>query len=334
MIKFYISLGRAKKLFFGVLLACIPYLNLFAQTDAQFSQYMYINPFYNPGATAIDENTNIALLSRYQWLGNRPTAGVSGSDLSGSPVTQLVMASTKIRQINSGVGAYFMHETLGPLRNMNAIINYSYHVKIADGKLGIGAGLGIYNRDIIGRLNPNDPNDPVYLYYIGAPNQYDIDVNLGAFYQHPKFFAGISTRHLNTPILNDSTKESRISQHFYATGGYNFTLNELFTLTPIALVKSVSNNFRATSVDVSALVKYNNEQFWGGLSYRSSDALVAIIGVGLTKNNSLKFGYAFDLTVLGNAAKAGTSHEIMLTYSKPVAEILPKPIIRTPRYRF
>lgn len=333
MIKFYISLGRAKKLFLGVLLACIPYLNLFAQTDAQFSQYMYINPFYNPGATAIDENTNLSFLARYQWLGNRPTAG--GSDISGSPVTQLVVASTKIRQINSGVGAYLMHETLGPVRNLNAILNYSYHLKLGEGRLGIGAGLGIYNRGInTSALNPNNPNDPVYLYYVSAPNQYDFDLNLGAFYLHPKYFVGLSTRHLNTPILNDSTKESRITQHIYATGGYNFQLSDLFTLTPMALVKSVSNNFRATSVDVSALVKYNNEQFWGGLSYRSSDALVAIIGVGLTKNNSLKFGYAFDLTVLGNAAKAGTSHEIMLTYSKPVAEILPKPIIRTPRYRF
>ncbi len=308
----------------------------YSQTDPQFSQYMFISPYLNPGSVGIDNSTNIAMLIRYQWAGSRPNTG--SSELSSSPVSQLFVGSTKIKQINSGIGGYIMRETLGPLSNVNAKVNYAYHFDLGKGKFGVGIGLGIYNQAFnVDVLSPNDPNDPV-ISYLGSNNPVLFDLNTGLFYQHQNYYIGLSSFHLNEPIYNkaksDTTKAGTIGRQYYLTGGYNFRINELFTLTPSVIIKTTFPKLITSSIDFSALLKYNQDQFWGGLSYRSGEAIIALVGVGLTKNNALKAGVAFDLTVIGGTAKAGTSYEIMLTYSKPVPDILPKPIIRTPRYRF
>ncbi|MFN0047721.1 MAG: type IX secretion system membrane protein PorP/SprF [Cytophagales bacterium] len=307
-----------------------------AQSDPQFSQYMFVNEYVNPASTAIDNRTNLALLFRYQWAGSGSIA--SNTELNGSPVTQLLIASTKIKQVNSGVGTYIMNETLGPLSNINAKFNYAYHFDLGKSQLGVGIGIGIYNQGIdFSKFIYNTPNDPVISYLSRNENKLNYDINAGVFYKSKNYFIGASSFHLNTPIYNDSTK-AFISRQYFFTAGATIPINELFVFSPTVLIKTNFISINQANLDISTLLKYNNELLWAGLSYRSGiwkpDALVAIIGVGITQNNALKVGYAFDLTVLGNAAKAGTSHEIMLSYSKPVQDILPKPIIRTPRYRF
>lgn len=310
--------------------------HLLAQSDPQFSQYMYINSYINPASTAIDDNTNIAFLIRYQWLGTGSIK--SNVELNGSPLSQLVNASTKLKQLNSGIGLYLLNESLGPLNNINAKFNYAYHFNVAGGKLGVGLGIGIYNQQInTARLTSNNPNDPLINYLQRNQNEISFDVNAGLFYQRRNFFFGVSSNHINSPIYNDSTK-AFISRQYYITGGYSFVINDLFSFNPSLLFKTNFTQLNQSNFDLTALLKYNKDQAWAGMSYRSGlfkpDALIALLGISLIGNNTLKLGYAFDLTVLGSAAKALSSHEIMVTYSKPVQDILPKPIIRTPRYRF
>jgi len=52
------------------------------------------------------------------------------------------------------------------------------------------------------------------------------------------------------------------------------------------------------------------------------------------KENTLRLGYAFDLTNFGVEAKTRASHEIMLSYIFPRPANLIRPPIRTPRYNF
>ena len=87
------------------------------------------------------------------------------------------------------------------------------------------------------------------------------------------------------------------------------------------------------SFDINGIVTLH-EKYWIGGMYRYGDAVGLMAGVNLLKNNSLKLGYALDLTIVGLDAKKATSHELMLALVLPPILNLPKPIIRTPRYRF
>ena len=75
------------------------------------------------------------------------------------------------------------------------------------------------------------------------------------------------------------------------------------------------------------------ERMWGGLSFRQGDAMIALLGYSILKDNSLKLGYAFDYTIKARDAKSTTSHEIMLSYELPMLSAGGKKIIRTPRFR-
>jgi type IX secretion system PorP/SprF family membrane protein len=301
---------------------------------------MFVNEYTNPAACGIKNTTEAAFIYRYQWLGYETTNG----DMNASPQSQLLTLSTKIREINSGIGLFVLNDKIGPIRSFNAKFSYAYHINLADDlKLGLGMRAGIFQQS----FDPSvwNPTQPVALdnrlsYLSTNRSGSNFDLGAGLWLQGTKFFAGLSFSHLTQPTFLYNTvsdtvyDKSKIFRHYYITGGYIFTLNENWSLTPTALIKSDLLNFSHTQIDVSAIVRYNNGLFWGGLSYRLQESMVALIGVGLLNDRSLKIGYAFDLIVNGSNAKSGTSHEIMVTYSKPVAEILPRPIIRTPRFRY
>ncbi|NCG29723.1 MAG: type IX secretion system membrane protein PorP/SprF, partial [Bacteroidetes bacterium] len=52
------------------------------------------------------------------------------------------------------------------------------------------------------------------------------------------------------------------------------------------------------------------EMYWVGLSYRNSNSLVGMIGLHLS--NTLRFGYAFDLSLSTIQTNNIGSHEVML----------------------
>jgi hypothetical protein len=72
---------------------------------------------------------------------------------------------------------------------------------------------------------------------------------------------------------------------------------------------------------------------WGGLSFRTSEAAVLLLGYSFLKDKSLKLGYALDYVIKDQNAKAATSHELMISYELPVNPGSGKKVIRTPRYR-
>ncbi|MDX2188530.1 MAG: type IX secretion system membrane protein PorP/SprF [Bacteroidota bacterium] len=325
---------------FGILLVFQGY----SQQDAQFSQYMFLNPYINPGSAGIDNNTNATLVYRNQWTGM--SASNSSDNSFVAPQSTVLTLSTKIRQINSGIGLFVLNDQLGPLSTQNFKLSYSYHINLTEKlKLGIGVKIGAIRQYIdTDKWRTTDPidNDQRLIYVRNNQsfaNTIMFDFGSGLWLQHANYYFGLSFAHINNPVymVQDNYKQSKIYLHYYLTGGYNFRLNENFVLTPSFIVKDIiyTGVFKpGYQFDISSLINYQNNRFWGGLSYRHLDALVALVGVGLLKDHSLRLGYAFDLTILGNSSKAFTSHEIMLSYIKPVAELLPRPIIRTPRFRY
>lgn len=311
----------------------------FAQQDAQFSQYMFVNSYFNPAYVGINEQTEFVGIYRSQWTGFRNSGG--NDNFSGVPVTQFINASTKIKAINSGIGFNIVNDNIATLNNLYLKANYSYHINISeDVKLGIGIGAGYFNQRISTDLwKPNQDNDPRLDQVAANPSQSSFDIDGGLWLLSKKISMGISLSHLLQPQLfkqqiNSKEFSSTLKRHAYLFFQYKLILNENWNLLPTLLLRSSLQALNNTQADLTVLASYSNYKFWGGISYRHTDAMIALIGISFLKNNALRVGYGFDLTIIGKAAKMGTSHEIMASFFIPVRDLLPKPMIRTPRFRY
>ena len=272
--------------------------NTFAQQDAQFSHYMFNSLYLNPGNAGIEGMPKFTFIARNQWTGYNGTGG-------GAPQGQLFTASMPILAIKSGIGLQIMNDQLGPMRNVDIQVSFSKHLDLAGGKLGLGLRGGVFNKSNNAVYKFTDAGDGKITELDNqSVSGLNPDFALGAWYDHKKWYLGASVNHLVEFEFKDVN--TKLQNHFYGTAGYKYQLSAPLLLTPSVL----------------------------GLSFRQQDAIIPFIGLAMLKNNALKFGYAFDWTIVNVNGKAVGSHEIMLSYSLPPVMPVVKPVIRTPRYRF
>jgi type IX secretion system PorP/SprF family membrane protein len=301
-------------------------ITAFAQQDPQFTQYMFNNLYYNPGYSGAEGVTKASALYRSQWSGYQPSF-----DGGGAPTSQLITFSTPINKLNSGFGAYIMNDKLGPQNNLEAQVSYAYHLGLKDTKLSFGLRAGVYSQTFNSRLyrmiddpDPNLPTDG------RKYTQVKPDLAAGVFMRREKFYLGVGFSHLIQSKFDfDLGQRNRLETHTYITGGYYYEVNFDLRFQFVALVKS---DFVKTQYDLGAIA-YLKDTMWGGLSFRQSEAAIALLGWSFLKDKSLKAGYAMDIIVRDRAAKQPLSHELMVTYELPVNPGVGKKVIRTPRYR-
>ncbi|MDX1904425.1 MAG: type IX secretion system membrane protein PorP/SprF [Thermonemataceae bacterium] len=315
-----------------VFLVCLSSGWVYAQQDAQFSQYMFNGFYYNPAVAGADNKANFLLMHRTQWAGYDATF-----DDGGSPQTQIFSATAPFVYVsNTGVGLHAVRDVRGPISSLEAHLSFAYHLSLGDGKLSIGARAGIYNQSIdFSKFRFNDESDPVSqeLSTKGVQSELKPDFAFGLWYAQEKFYVGISSNHLAKSQISFGLEEleNALARNLYFTAGYNYTLNDQWLLQPSVLIKNLpENGLKTTSMEFSVLGTYN-QKFWGGLAYRQSDAATAMVGVYPTKDNRLRIGYAFDYTISGAQGKAPTSHEIFVSYGMPIKRF-GKPTQETPRH--
>jgi type IX secretion system PorP/SprF family membrane protein len=83
----------------------------------------------------------------------------------------------------------------------------------------------------------------------------------------------------------------KLDRHYYLFGSYLFDLNRLVTLEPSFLFM-MSEQLKPQA-DIGITYIYN-KAFWTGISYRTSGAIIANLGV---KYENFFIGYAFDFTL-------------------------------------
>lgn len=319
-----------------------------AQQDAQFSQYMFNGLYLNPAYAGIEGLTRFTLIHRTQWLGYQPTE----SDGT-APTSQMFSASSKLPENLGGAGLYFLLDQLGPIRNIDLQLSYSYHLKVGEGTLGIGLRGGIYSQRASGDFyRVVHPDDPIYSYFRenGNVSQTKTDVTGGVWYQKKKYYAGISFTHLPRSkfTMGYDKISSRLVNHMYITGGYHFETGGPLQITPSVLVQTDLNELTyllgptvTYSGKISAGIHVRQSFAQREASQKgktlSNDDIILYAGIHMLKdrqgNDALKLGYAFDFVTSGVNAKKRTSHEVMISY-----RIIPlnrtRPKVKTPRYTF
>ena len=184
-----------------------------AQFDARFSQYWAVPGYYHPGwAGQTDNKLNIYGSYGMQLMGftRAPRVMYFGADM---PFTLFK------KQQGAGVG--FFNEAIGLFRNQRFWGQYAYQMKIRKGKLGIGLQVGMLNISFDpSDINLGDETDDE-AFPTTAESGTAVDIGLGAYYSHPKFYAAFSAHHLTAPRISLGEK-SQIKIHpiVYLTGVY------------------------------------------------------------------------------------------------------------------
>ncbi len=279
-----------------------------AQQDPLFSQFMHNRLTINPGYAGSEEMVHMTALNRQQWIG-----------FDGAPSVTVLNVHSPFRLfgIPSGIGLSILNDRLGFDKNLSFSASYAYRLDLGNGKLGIGINLGIMNRALEPKwIIPDGPDfqppENDRLIPSGNESRLAFDLGTGLFYNTEKFFAGISTTHLNQAKIRYTTTEgsSFIQRHYYITAGYKAVMsNPLFELTPSVLAQSDGH---ITHFHLNTVLTYN-KKLWGGVSYRPGEALVAMIGIELF--NGVRVGYSYDYSTTSLHNYTSGSHEFMIGYS-------------------
>ncbi|HEY4652004.1 MAG TPA: type IX secretion system membrane protein PorP/SprF [Pontibacter sp.] len=317
----------------------LPFLVLFlvcgrsvlAQQQPQFTHYSFNGMQLSPAYAGITNRPEVMSVFRYQWLGYNATF-----DEGGAPQTLLLAAHTPVRLLHGGVGITLVRDKIANTTLTGAALSYSLHIPVGQAKLGLGVQ-GNMNNIKKGEYRPNDENDP-RVPYNSSDTKYDLGA--GVWYESSTFYAGAGVTNLLKAEyefanvqddVEDEVRGTLLSEnHIYVTAGYHLPLTSSMVLTPMALLK---HDTETVSFDAGAKITFN-EKYWAGVNYRHEEAVGALVGLGLFTDNSLRVGYAFDLTIFNKVAKAPTSHEVMLSYRLPEPVVRFRPPVRTPRYNF
>lgn len=289
---------------------------LTAQQDKLITHFIYDKMSINPGETGIDEGICATTIYRNQW-----------DKVNGAPNSAVLNIEANMnRFFPGGLGLSFYHDAIGFTRQNNLLLNYSYPLEIPGaGKLGIGIGVGMIN---VG-MNPSwvppttNPDNSLPVGFSAT----NLDLNFGLYFKGDQdYYAGLSSTHLSQSLLSESVagvaNEYQTARHYYIMGGKKFRDIAGGDIDANVLMRTDLVKF---SADINARYIWRNIAY-GGLTYRTSDAVAIMLGwVPIT---NMTVGYSYDITTNKLSSVSRGSHEILLKY----CYFLPPPPIQKSKH--
>jgi type IX secretion system PorP/SprF family membrane protein len=298
--------------------------------DPIFSQF-YSTPLQlNPAFAGVTYAPRITLNYRNQY-----------PNLPNAYATYAATYEQSVEALNSGFGLIAMTDAAGDGIYKTTRISgvFGYKVRIRKEhvvKFGVQAGV-IQSSVDWDRLVFPDQLDEVYGQTDGAGNTLISeemrpeslnrtipDISAGILYYSPRFHAGFSVKHLNSPdddlLLINNNLQAGLPLRFTVHGGWEVILEQGNNRRPPTFISpnvmfAKQGDFGQINGGVYAGVR----QFFGGLWYRHTfsnpDAIIALVGY---KVGVMRIGYSFDLTIseLANApGGTGGTHEISLSFN-------------------
>lgn len=275
--------------------------SFFAQQDKLITHFIYDKMSINPGETGMDDGICATTIYRNQW-----------DKVNGAPNSAILNIEANMnRFFPGGLGISFFHDAIGFSRQNNVLLNYSYPLQVANaGILGIGIGVGIINYGMSPVwVPPTTSIDNSLPVGFAATN---LDVNFGLYWKGINdYYAGLSSTHLSQSVLTQTV--GTISQE-YQTARHYYIMGKKF------------RNVAGGDIDAQVLMRTDLVKFsadlnvrylwkgiaYGGLTYRTVDAIGLMLGWMPIKNMTV--GYSYDITTNKLASVSRGSHEILLKY--------------------
>lgn len=296
-----------------------------AQQDAQYTQFMYNKLPQNAAYTGSREVLSIRALYRSQWVGNK-----NGGTYK-APQTASFSIHSPLKNDHFALGFYFVNDRLG-MEHKNQF-NATFAYRIALGKkvklsLGINAGIYWYKWNATNEV-AIDGGDPLLQQNVSRVLP---DVGAGLYVYHPNFYVGASIPNFvkgDLSAKNAASSAKRVP-HFVAMAGGAIPLGnaKALYLRPqiqyryLAVSQNQYSMPHTFDLNLSLLI-YNRVNIGG--QYRTSfgnrknpdklyngDSFNAMVEVWPIKQ--LLIGYSYDYTLSKlNTFNTG-SHEIILGY--------------------
>ncbi len=274
----------------------------------QVSHFTYDYLRINPGSAGSMDMVCLTGIIRQQMVG-----------FPGNPESFFfnVEAPFSLLGAQHGVGLSVNQDALGFNTDINLNLTYAFRFNIGDGSLGIGIEAGFVDNTIEG-FNWLTSDGSVADEFIpqGDPEGMSLTLGAGIFYRAEDIYFGVSALHLNNPEVTTVATEPgnyeskyNLSRQYYVTAGYNMQLsNPAWELKPAVLLKSDGIE---TDMDLNLTCLYN-KKIWGGVTYRTGEAVVGMIGIELFEG--FKIGYSYDVQTSALINHTQGSHEFVLNY--------------------
>jgi type IX secretion system PorP/SprF family membrane protein len=272
-----------------------------AQQMPHYTQYMFNDFVVNPAIAGIYDYYQIRTNHRFQWVG-----------LLDPPMTNSIAFYGPHAKLDMGYGAYVYHDVTGPSSRTGVTGSYAYNIAVSgDIRLSMGLYASVMQYRIDGtQLNPADVSDPAILNMVST--SYLPDAGIGLYLYADKFYAGLSVAQLlnnNIKIFENKDGVNRLKTHINLTGAYRLWLDEDWLIEPSVMIKGTAP--QQLSFDLTARVEWQ-KTLWAALSYRNKDAVAVMLGYSF--DESLFFGYAYDIGISELSKYNTGSHEVMIGY--------------------
>ena len=272
-----------------------------AQQMPQYTQYMFNDFVVNPAIAGVYDYFQIRTNHRFQWVG-----------LMDPPMTNSIGFYGPHAKLPMGYGGYVYNDVTGPTSRTGFTGSYAYNIAVTGNiRLSMGLSASIMQYRIDGtQLNPADVSDPAILYLVST--SYMPDAGLGLYLYDDNFYVGLSAAQLlnnNIKIFDNKDGLNRLKTHINLIGAYRYWLSDDWLIEPSLMVKGTAP--KEISFDITARVEWQ-KKLWGGVSYRFSDALAIMLGYSF--DETLFFGYSYDIGISDLRNYNSGSHEIMIGY--------------------
>ncbi len=272
----------------------------YGQQKPVLSQYMFNGLVLNPAYAGRHDYTTFTAMYRDQWI-----------NVPGAPKLTTFAGQSGFKDRNIGIGLVVSEDRIGVHSNLSFYGNYAYVLRIRGGaklSMGLQGGMDVLRSDW-SQLTLDDINDPVLT---GSESNLFPNFGTGLYYFTESYYIGFSVPYILTSRKtknNDLFRDVRHSRNYYLTGGLLFDLGYKVKIKPSGLLRIEDNMPLGFDLNLNL---YYDEIIDIGLSYRSGDSMIGILG--LQVNKYLKFSYAYDYIISSLTTYTKGSHELMLQY--------------------
>lgn len=274
---------------------------IYAQQESLFSFYREHLNLVNPAFVGVDQSTQLMTSLREQWTG-----------IEEAPSTQALSFMTPLGKKLS-IGLSYVHDRVFIEKQSFIAIDFSYQVTLnekLDLFMGIKAGGNNYEVNTTGLQTYNIIADPA----LAPISRFNPNFGVGFYLKHDKYYVSLSTpRLLNTERAKNEDGFATVATdraHFYLSTGYNFELNNRWSLLPSTMVRYVNGSPFSIDFTLSASLA---DSFFLGTTYRTDQTLVFLTKIKLQQRMYLGYAYEY-ITQKELLGRANGSSEFFLQF--------------------